>query len=349
MLPYWLLFTLIAFGAAIQGPPAGRQKSSSLFLVYAGVLIALMIGFRYHVGGDWWTYQRYFQFAKFATLGQLLRLDDPGYQFLNWLAQRLGGGVWIVNLICGFLFSWGLVRFARTQPYPWLCLVLAVPYLVIVVAMGYSRQGLAIGILMAGLASFQRHGSILRYTFYVATAALFHRTAIIGLPFVLLGGQRNLLSNMLFVIAGTALLYDIFLSNSIDHFIDAYMNTRYSSQGAAIRVTMSVIPAAIFFLYRRRLGFSVTEAAIWRNFSFAAIAVLAGLFLTSSSTVVDRLALYILPLQLAVLPRIPGTLVSVRLGKLLIIAYALAIQFVWLNYAAFSPLWIPYRLNPFSD
>lgn len=349
MLPYWFLFAVIALGAMLKGYTDPRARGFDPFLFYAGLLIAAMIGFRYHVGGDWWTYQRYFKFAQHATLGQLIALNDPGYQFLNWLAQRLGGGVWLVNLICGVLFSWGLVRMVRTQPFPWLSLLLAVPYLVIVVAMGYSRQGLAIGILMAGLASLQRGGSIVRYAIYVGVAALFHRTAIIGLPLVLLGAQRNIVMNVLVVLAGTALLYDVLLASSIDHFVDVYVKRDAASQGAAIRVAMAMVPATLFLLFRRRLGFAPAEALIWRNFSYAALAVLAALLLTSSSTVIDRLALYLLPLQLAVLPRITGTLVSVRFGKLLIIAYAFAIQFVWLNYAAFSQLWIPYRLNPFSD
>ena len=35
-------------------------------------------------------------------------------------------------------------------------LCLSIPYLVIVVAMGYSRQGVAIGVMMPGLLAFER-------------------------------------------------------------------------------------------------------------------------------------------------------------------------------------------------
>jgi hypothetical protein len=37
------------------------------------------------------------------------------------------------------------------------------PYLAIVVAMGYTRQAVAIGLIMAGLASYFRDGSVLRF------------------------------------------------------------------------------------------------------------------------------------------------------------------------------------------
>ena len=70
---------------------------------------------------------------------------------LNWLAARTELGPYFVNTVCAALFAWGLVVFCRAQPRPWLALVVAVPYLVTVVAMGYTRQGTAIGLAMLAL------------------------------------------------------------------------------------------------------------------------------------------------------------------------------------------------------
>jgi hypothetical protein len=304
-------------------------------LVIALAAIALMIGFRFEVGGDWWTYSRYYSFASLATFDQI-----------NWVAAKLGAGLWLVNLVCGTVFSWGLHRLIRSQPFPWLSLLLAVPYLIIVVAMGYSRQGIAIGVLMAGIAGFQRNGSIVRYALYVIVAALFHRTAVIGLPLLLLGGQRGWLVNVLIGTFGSVLLYDAFLAESIDRLVNNYLTSEMSSQGAVIRVAMSTVPAVMFLIFHKRLGFSPIETNVWRNFSYSAIALLIALVVVSSSTVIDRLALYILPLQLAVIPRVAGTLVREREGKLIIILYCLAIQFVWLTFAAHSNYWVPYQLFP---
>jgi hypothetical protein len=61
---------------------------------------------------------------------------------------------------------------------------------------------------------------------------------------------------------------------------------------------------------------------------------------------VDRLALYILPLQLAVMSRVPGTVINSLSGRLVVIAYSFAVQFVWLNYAAHAEYWLPYRFYP---
>ena len=78
------------------------------------------------------------------------------------------------------------MRFAEAQQRPWLAMVVAIPYLVIVVAIGYTRQGVGDRLIMAGLASYTRKGSVLRFAAYVAIAATFHKTAVVALPLVAL-------------------------------------------------------------------------------------------------------------------------------------------------------------------
>ena len=75
---------------------------------------------------------------------------------LNWFAGQNELGIWFVNTICGGIFSYGLIAFARSQPRPWLALAVAVPYLIIVVAMGYTRQAAAIGFVMLGLSALAK-------------------------------------------------------------------------------------------------------------------------------------------------------------------------------------------------
>ena len=349
MFAYWLLFSAFALGAITERPFAHWQNDRrDPLLVLAMVLLATLIGLRYQVGGDWGAYLRQFNTFAYTNLADAFRVGDPAYNLLSWTVQSLGAGMWLVNLICGSIFAWGLYRLALTQPSPWLTVLVAVPYLVIVVAMGYSRQAVAIGIIMAGLARFQFHGSALRFAIYVTVAALFHRTAVIALPLVALGGRRNLLINLLVLGFSTVALYDLLLASSMDRFIENYVRQEMGSQGAAIRVSMSVIPAALCLAVGDRLGFSPREAAVWRNFSIASLIALVGLALYTT-TVVDRLALYLLPLQLAVIPRLSSVIGSRSSGKALVIAYAAAIEFTWLNFGNFSNYWVPYHFYPFAS
>ena len=330
-------------------PPIPGLRSGAFLLMFGSLVIALMIGLRYEVGADWEVYKFLFSYARFADLARVLRIGDPGYQLLNWAVQRIGAEIWAVNLVCGAIFAFGLFRFARSQPDPWLTFVVAIPYLVVVVAMGYSRQAVAIGILMAGLGALQRGASILRFAFYVAAAALFHKTAVVVLPLAIFASQRSRLLNLLAGIAGSILLYDVFLSSSVEGFVRNYIETEYNSQGAAIRVVMNLVPAVALFLFRRRLQFSPIEMRMWTYFALAAVAMPIALVVLPSTTVVDRLSLYLIPLQLAVLPRLAYLFKGRSLGRFLVIIYAALVLFVWLNFAVHAKYWLPYRVYPIFD
>jgi hypothetical protein len=322
-------------------------------LLLAAALFALvLIGLRYDVGGDWKTYIEIFEYLRYASLREHLFTFDPGFTVLNWFAHQVGAGVWLVNLVCAAIFTWGLVGFARQQPNPWLVLVVAVPYLVIVVAMGYTRQAVAIGILLAGFSILNR-SHIGWFVFYVACAAAFHKSAVIVLPLVALATvQQRLLGTVMIVIAGV-LMYRLFLASSVDRLVTGYVEAEYESQGAAVRVAMNLTPAIIFLMLSKRFGLPPIETKLWRIFSWAALGSLLLLFLLASSTAVDRLALYLIPLQLFVLARVPYAFAQNGRPNgqiaLAVILYSATVQFVWLNYAAHSAYWLPYKFYPSAE
>jgi hypothetical protein len=346
LLIYWLLLGYFAAGAMLVRPPVAGRRPGPYLLMFGSFIIALAIGLRYKVGADWDVYKFLFSYARYADLDRVLRIGDPGYQLLNWAVQRIGLEIWLVNLICGAIFAYGLFRFARSQPDPWLTIIVAIPYLVVVVAMGYSRQAVAIGILMAGLAALERGASILRFALYVAAAALFHKTVVIVFPLVVFASQRSRFLNILAGIAGSVLLYDIFLSSSVEGFVRNYIQTEYNSQGAAIRVVMNLVPTMAMFMFRRRLRFTPIEMKMWTYFALAAAAMPVALLVLPSTTVVDRLSLYLIPLQLAVLPRLAYLFKARNFGRFLVLLYAGMVLFVWLNFAVHAKYWLPYQFYP---
>jgi hypothetical protein len=345
MLPYWLLFAYFAVGSFAQSDPAGIGKTKPTMALGA-LIIVVMIGFRFQVGGDWYAYEAMLSYVRVVSLEKAMAIGDPGYQAINWCVAALGFDIWLVNLICAAVFVWGLVRLANMQPSPFLTILIAIPYLVIVVAMGYSRQAVAIGFVMAGLAALDKNGSIVRFAIYVALAALFHKTAVVALPLVIFAGRHNKFVNVLAGIALSFALYDVFLSDSVDSFVKNYVDQEYNSQGAAIRVGMSLIPAAVCLMFGKRLAFTPTQLTVWRGFSLAAFGLLIALLISPSSTAVDRIALYIIPLQLVVLSRVFLLFKHHSQGRTVAILYAAAIQFTWLNFAAHARFWVPYEFYP---
>lgn len=353
MLPYWFLFSLCAAGALQYRPDLRRGEHGGPLLMAAALLILVMIGFRYEVGGDWINYMWTFQLIRYETLDDVLGMRDPAYALLNWWAHQMGANIWFVNTVCAAVFMWGLTKFVRQQPNPWLAVVAAVPYLIIVVAMGYTRQAVAIGFLLAGMAQMRDRQSMLRFGLYVAAAAVFHRSAIIILPLVALAATKNRLLMVAIGAALAAILYYQFLDADVDRLMNNYVTRDYDSQGALIRVGMNIPPAAVFLLFQRRFGLSDYERKLWRNFALGAFAALAMLLLMESSTIIDRIALYLIPLQLVVFSRMPTAFpLKGRQNSQLIVAiigYSALVQFVWLTEAAHAHFWVPYSFWPIDS
>ena len=351
MLPYWLLFSICAAGALEHRRRPDRMREGGPLLIVAALFTMLMIGFRFQVGGDWINYVDIFDFIGYLYFDQLAVGSDPGYTLLNWLVQKTGFGIWAVNLFCSAVFIWGLTGFARKQPNPWLVLVVAVPYLVIVVAMGYTRQAVAMGLILACFDAFEKRRFI-RFGIYILLAATFHKTAVIVPPLLALSTTRHRVFTGGMLLVLFVMLYYTFMDEAVDRMLNNYVENAYEAQGAGVRVAMNLPPAAIFLFFSKKFGLSPEQAKLWRIFSFAAFFALGMLILMPASAAVDRLALYLIPLQLFVLSRLPYAFANGNKpnGQLIffVIAYSAVVQFVWLNFATHAKFWIPYKLYPWS-
>lgn len=366
MLPYWLLYLYFAIGAlttalssrelqpASPGDPAtGAGGSSSkiplnlAFLV--GIIgVALMIGLRFEVGTDWYNYTAQFEATKRLSFSRAIVELDPAYGAINWLVVQVGAGIWLVNLACGSLFGYGLMCFARTQPNPWLVIAVAVPYLVIVVGMGYTRQAVAIGLGMVGLTELLK-GSFVRFVLWVLAASLFHRSAVILIPIVALTYTRNSLQTFVLGLLGSAIGYYVLARmEGIEHFQQLYITRRQDSAGALIRLAMNFFPALIYLGQTRRFSNVVQARRLWLIFALLGIVSAIAWLFVPSTTPLDRLALYIIPLQLFVLGSLPRAFARDNQAALtvLVLLYSATVQLVWLSSAANRMQWLPYALYP---
>lgn len=353
MTTYWLLFGCLALMAASHMRPQlhdlKRQPIWKPAWIVAFISLTLLIGLRHHVGGDWAAYLKHVESLQSTPMADFWQHGDPAYAFLNWLGGNVWGGIYLVNMVSAVLFSWGLLAFCRSQPRPWLVLVIAVPYLVIVVAMGYTRQGVAIGLAMLGLVALF-NGFLLRFLGWIALAALFHKSAVVLAPMALFSGNSRPLLTAAGVTITAALLFKLLLEESIDVLIAGYIEDEYQSAGAAVRVAMNGLPAIIFLLLRKRFALPKHIYRFWTWMAVSALGFVALLYLSPSSTAVDRVALYWIPLQLFVWGRLPDVLSKSSrrnpVWTIAVIGYSATILFVWLFYADNSFAWLPYRFYP---
>lgn len=350
---YWFIFIFFSFLAILANnrkivSSNGHQVISFNPLWWLIVLFfTFVIGMRHEVGGDWGAYLSYFESIGSITLIDSFDISgDAGYVIINYIASYFNLGIYGVNLFCGFVFSLGLAIFCRSLPRPLLALACAIPYLFLVVSMGYSRQGAALGFAMIALVFLAREKKIM-FCIFIILGALFHKTAISLLPIAALAGTKNKALSFLFVILIGLIIYYTALSLSFDRLIEYYIRNEYQSQGAFIRLLILLIPSIILLVWPHRFNLTNSELALWKTIAWISLSLLFLLITSDASTAIDRMALYLLPIQLVVfsyLPEIFGEHGEARDWLVfLIICYYALIMGIWLNYSVYAIYWVPYK------
>lgn len=352
LLPYWLLFVVWAVGS-VQSRHRGPDTkiAQNIFFLAAAAFTTLMIGLRFEVGGDWIPYTLMYDEIYFRSLIESWSVTDPGYASINWLAIQFGMGIGFVNTVCAALFMLGLIRLAQQQPNPPLAMLVAVPYLIIVVAMGYTRQAAAIGIVCFAISDASEN-NIIKTAFIIFIAAIFHKSAILMLPIVLIPILRR---NFIAGAAGAIFFVGAFialLSDSSDQMINNYVNSDYNSEGALIRVLMNILAGSAFLVFYKRMNIDDFQKSFWFYCSILALVSVIALQIASASSGIDRISLYLIPLQVVALSRLPyiSKFRTQAMPSLLlaVVFYSFLVQFVWLNYAANAEFWLPYKALPYK-
>jgi hypothetical protein len=340
------MFLIPVIGVSGKVRTSGQRAMWALSIF----MLAILIGFRFEVGGDWGSYLRHFDNILYLSFSEVLERADPAYYALNWLVADAGWSLVWVNAFCAVLVAFGIHVFCREQPLPWLALLVAVPYLIIVVGMGYSRQAAALGLVLVGLTALGKQET-LKFVFWVLLGALFHKSAVILLPIAGLAATQNRLWTLVWVGVISVLGIYLLVSSDVDTLWLNYVTDEYAfaSQGATIRVLMNAVPSVLLILFRKRIFYDKTERKLWLWMSLFSLLCILGL--SFSATATDRLALYFIPIQLFAFSRIPYLTrdkLSFNLTVAAVVIYYALVMFVWLNFATHALYWLPYKLYIFT-
>jgi hypothetical protein len=229
---------------------------------------------------------------------------------------------------------------------PWIGILIAVPYVLIVIGMGYLRQAAAIGMILLALDALERHRKLSSILF-LAVAAGFHSTSIVVFPLFLASISQRFMSYAAVILALSAFAFMQFLQPRLDVFEASYLEQGYDSTGAFVRLLMSFLPATVLLLRWRHFGLRGPSRPVWLLLSLGAIGLFAGYFVSPSSTAVDRVGLYFSIVQIAVFGELFNLFDFARRDRLYLrivaIALAIAIQMVWLLFAVHAEAWVPYH------
>jgi len=360
---YYIFFFLTAIPVALEDKkeitlPTKKNREIT-FLGYIFLFFTtLFVGTRFDVGADYKLYSLNFDnlhsdsfFDLFFSLWSYTA-RDVGYEFISLVAAKLNIGFEGVTLISGFIFSYGLVKFCFTLSRPWLALLVSIPYVIIVVGMGYMRQGIALVFLMWAI-SYLIEGRKKEYLILVLLGALFHKTLAIFLLFPILLFAKSRLTYIFLVISLFPIIYIYYLSEVISGFTYNYIELNQQSSGAFVRLLLLSLSGALYFLFIFSKCYDQIERRLWAYFSIFSFALLALYFFIDASTAIDRIALYLLPLQVFVFSALPDNLLFDKSNKnfiwvFFVITLYLLVMFVWLSFGVHSVYWMPYQSWIFS-
>ncbi len=319
------------------------------FYFFTFIFFTILVGLRNEVGGDWSWYiftqlgpnennlmKSFFEIPKDES-------SDIGYLALSHFSLKMGLGIYGVNFLCASILIYALIKFSNSQPLPWITLMIAFPYIIVIVGMGYVRQATALGFGILSILALTKNN----FKFYVINiifATIFHKTAIFFLIYIF---GINILKNKYYIILAL-----VFFTISILVFQDRIMHLIYyyigpgqymESSGFLYRYILNLIPAIIFLFYYKSLELNIIEINIYLINSLIILSL--SIFIFIAPVFLDRISIYLTTIQLLLYSRLILIFNNILIRNIIILAiilFYLIYLISWFIFANFSNFWMPY-------
>lgn len=340
----WIYVSIYLFSCTGYVLFGSSRNTRLYFILILYAIILIFVGLRHEVGGDWLPYLRYLERASGVSFWEGMALTDPAYALFNWVGANTPGGIYLTNTLTALVALSGLTYFCVRQEDPLLSYCIAIPYIVTVVFMGYTRQSASIGLTLAAI-PFIIKGSFLRAGALIVAAALFHKTAIIMVPVLFFQLENNKIRLLVLIVASLLLSALLALFHDrILFMVQIYIAEPMLSNGTLMRIGVSLIAAFFYATIVRKHIQTRSEKKLWDCTSILVVALfIAGLWF---STLADRLALYFMGLQLFVWPRL-SALMPTNWDRFYMRAAVMlfngALLVIWLSFGDSAERWLPYQ------
>ncbi len=340
MATYFFILSVPSFLAFVLGRRFSRLSVFITFLIFT-----VFVGFRDKVGSDWWSYDRtHFLLNGESFYSVLIHLEPLSY-VLFWFSENSGFHTLLTNIIAASILMLGVLSFSRRTSEPWLAVVAATPYLIIVFSMSGIRQAMAVGVFLLVLSKWEK-STILSRTVGIVVASMFHTSALITGLFVVYDLKVRTLSK---IIGGTILgvlgFFVTIHAGSFDNYHSVYVedSSKVISAGSLLHIALIAIPAILGLLFVTRLKYLVHNYQLFLLGLFGTL-IVAGLY-GLSTTVTSRLTLYLYFVPMMVYPAMISMVIKENrdIMRLLIILAHFGVLMLWLQYSNNSSSYIPYQ------
>lgn len=304
--------------------------------------LILFVGMRHEVGGDWGVYLKYFNEMGKVPLSEFFSFYyitiDIGYYVLGALIYQLGGSIHIANLAYAFVSIIGLYIFSKQFKNRDYVFLLYYPYVIVIFAMGYTRQSVAVSLILISLVIVH---SKFKSVMVSLLALTFHKSVLLLNIFHI----RSIKSLILFLFFSIGML--VIFNDTFNTLHTNYIKSGKASAGFYYRLALLSPLLLIFALSRRTRVFLKTNNPIEVSYfynTFILFILILGLS-TLSTNVADR---FLIVLMIFIFPYVIH-LIAVQ-GKsdhafyvFLLWSYNVGSLLVWFLTANNAESWLPYQ------
>lgn len=346
MLFYYSIWFVISFFSFFS------FKKPEIRLLFLGLLffLCLMTGLRFEVGGDWENYLQIYDWFKGLNFLQSLVVTDPSYGVLNYISHQLGlPDTILINFICALIFYICFYFVCKRMENYWLLLLVSFPYLILVVSMGYTRQSVAIALVILAF-KCALENKYWKLIFLSILAVSFHKSAItifMLYPFFLMP-SKIFYSKFIFYsytfFSFLAMSTLIYISSISGENMYTSQSGEVSSAGAIFRIIVHFLPLTFYIFYHSKIKLILKDN--FRVFDYLALLIIFTLVMAIPfSTLADRFNLYLIIFDIFVFSTLALCLNnfnrSVMIGS--IIFFNTLMLVIWLSFGAWSHAWLPYQ------
>ena len=326
------------------------KKKISTLETYCWILIifyfSIFIGFRYEVGGDWIHYKNFFyEYSKSIDSSLIKNFSDHGlvYVAINLISYFLGIDFIGANFVCAIIFMIALSSFLYSTKNRWLGLLVSYPIIIVVLGMGYTRQGLAFAFSLLLLKSLENK-KLYRSFIYLILAILSHQSSLLFTSFILFYFLYNKRYSDLIKLMLVPILFGIIFFDKFSHLLYFYIGTgqHMTAIGSIPRSFLIFIVAVLFILFKKKFV-NMTQYQIYTYNWIAYMVILIMPFSIISTITADRLLLYLYTLKIAFVSHANLDDKVINLAVFFIVSIYLLYFTIWINFGKNSLSWVPYN------
>lgn len=206
----------------------GGGIHKNIKLMISSLPLVFISGFRYHVGTDYLTYERIFEYVKDGNWPV-----EPLFCFLAQLVQEFGGDFRVFLIVVSLLFVYLIFkRIGEDSPYPCFSIYLFITTNLYFASMNIMRQTLAMAVVYYAF-KYIYDKRIFAFLFFVIIASFIHKTAVVMLvlyPLYYIRINWKLVASSFFVFLSAYPLIYFFIRKVISSSLySGYINSQYDT------------------------------------------------------------------------------------------------------------------------